>query len=224
MIFWVFYFLVGAVNLGLEFFHHEPMPLLISRILLMPTLMIVWIAQKGLKEDIGKVILAALIFSWLGDIILTFSDKGIVYFASGLVSFLVVHIFYIIAFSKEIQRRRQFSAFGKRPWLVWPFVLVFYLLIQLFWTNLGVMKIPVSIYGGCIITMFAMAVNRIWNVPKPSYILTLVGATCFVLSDSMIGYNRFVESFEQSRLAIMLTYIIGQGCIVGGVLKSEKMP
>lgn len=217
------YFLVGAVNLGLEFFHHETIALLISRILLMPALMIVWIARKGLKKDIGKVILSALIFSWLGDIILTFSDNGILYFASGLASFLVAHIFYIIGFSMEIQRRRQFSAFGKKPWLVWPFVLVFYLLIQLFWTNLGVMKIPVSIYGGCIITMFAMAVNRIWNVPKASYTLTLVGASLFVLSDSMIGYNRFVIPFEGSRLAIMVTYIVGQGCIIAGLLKSDRV-
>ena len=52
-----------------------------------------------------KVLLTALTLSWIGDIILMFADKGELYFIAGLIAFLLSHIFYIILFSKQLDRK-----------------------------------------------------------------------------------------------------------------------
>ena len=48
-----------------------------------------------------KLLLTALTFSWIGDVILLFADQGEIYFILGLVAFLVSHVFYIVLFSKQ---------------------------------------------------------------------------------------------------------------------------
>jgi len=52
-----------------------------------------------------KILLTALTFSWIGDIILLFSDKGELYFIFGLVAFLISHLVYIVLFSKQQNTR-----------------------------------------------------------------------------------------------------------------------
>jgi uncharacterized membrane protein YhhN len=46
-----------------------------------------------------KVLLTALTLSWIGGVILMFSDKGKLYFIAGLIAFLLSHIliFYFSA-------------------------------------------------------------------------------------------------------------------------------
>jgi len=43
----------------------------------------------------------ALFFSWIGDIILMFTNKGEFYFIFGLISFLISHVLYISLFLKQ---------------------------------------------------------------------------------------------------------------------------
>ena len=47
-------------------------------------------------------------------------------------------------------------------------------------------------------------------VPPRSAWLAAGGAALFVLSDSLIGINRFVAPFEGARHAIILSYWLGQ--------------
>ena len=57
-------------------------------------------ATAGIDTGFKKLITGALIFSWLGDILLMFEPVNKNFFLYGLVSFLVAHIFYIIFFKK----------------------------------------------------------------------------------------------------------------------------
>jgi uncharacterized membrane protein YhhN len=70
-----------------------------------------------------------------------------------------------------------------------------------------------------LLTMFTAALNRQNKVNRQSYILVLVGAILFVLSDSMIAIDKFVYTFALSRIAIMTTYITAQYLIALGCLK-----
>lgn len=221
MIYWVLYFLNGLANLFFELFDPFHSFFLISRFLLMPLLFLVWLKNGGLKLNFGKIISFSLLFSWIGDIILTFSENGILYFASGLGAFLLAHIFYIIAFSRVKSGKKKFSLFELRPWLVWPLVFLFVGLISLYWKNLGMLKIPVLIYAICIITMLAYSINRYSFVNNLSWFFVFLGALLFVISDSLIGYHKFVVPVNLSRFWIMLTYILGQGFIVFGLLKGR---
>ncbi len=45
----------------------------------------------------------ALLFSWIGDILLLFVYKSQTFFIFGLVSFLIAHLAYILAFKNEIK-------------------------------------------------------------------------------------------------------------------------
>ena len=51
-------------------------------------------------------VLAALVFSWAGDVFLISSD----WFIAGLVSFLIAHVFYIIAYQKTGAANGQLKA------------------------------------------------------------------------------------------------------------------
>ena len=48
------------------------------------------------------------------------------------------------------------------------------------------------------------------DVPKPSALLAAAGALSFVLSDMLIGINRFVVAFEAAPYLLILTYWLGQ--------------
>lgn len=223
MIAWLFYFLIGISNLLLVGFYNDVYLLLITRLLLMPILFLVWKSNGGWQKDIGRLVAISLFFSWIGDALLTFSSRGILFFGSGLFAFLLAHLFYIIVFLKENKRVDKLSFFGQKPFFVWPFLLIGVALIYIYYPGLGDLKIPVICYATCIVAMFAASFNRINNVPRNAWILTFFGAFLFVFSDSIIGYSKFVQPIKNSSFLIMLTYILGQGLIVCGLLQSKKI-
>lgn len=171
------------------------------------------------------LVLAALIFSWMGDILLMFQQRQTVFFLAGLVSFLLAHICYILAFSKT-SVHHSWSAMKEKPWLILFFIIYgagFYLLIR---EGLGDLKIPVMLYMAVILLMSLMAVNRFRRVELSSFLLVLAGAICFVVSDSLLALNKFVITFAFSSFLIMLTYLAAQYLIVKGLLiqvKSERL-
>jgi uncharacterized membrane protein YhhN len=56
-----------------------------------------------------KFLITALLFSWIGDIILLFGDRAEIYFIGGLISFLISHVIYIVLFSKQMKKSRESS-------------------------------------------------------------------------------------------------------------------
>ena len=46
--------------------------------------------------SLKKWILLALLFSWVGDILLMFESERINFFLFGLLAFLIAHVFYIV--------------------------------------------------------------------------------------------------------------------------------
>jgi uncharacterized membrane protein YhhN len=92
-------------------------------------------------------------------------------------------------------------------------------IILLLYGDLGEMKIPVIIYTAVILTMLTSTLNREKKVNRQSYMLVLVGAILFVLSDSMIAINKFGYAFPLSGIAVMITYITAQYMIALGCLK-----
>ena len=54
-----------------------------------------------------------------------------------------------------------------------------------------------------------------WFTGEP---LVAAGATVFAASDGTLSVNKFVRPVPHARLAIMVTYHVGQGLIVLGVL------
>src|SRR5688500_5839817 len=116
----------------------------ISKPLLMPLLAIYFITSvSGIPSYLKTWVIAALFFSWAGDVLLMFEEKDKLFFMLGLSAFLFAHIFYIMLFHKI----RVKEAVKGDPWLMVVVVVYFGALITLLSPFLGEMKWPVWIYG-----------------------------------------------------------------------------
>lgn len=164
-----------------------------------------------------NILLTALLFSWIGDIILMFADKGELYFIFGLVAFLVSHIIYIVVFNKQLKTEFYKNKFF---FLMGVGVILVYLItmLSLLLPSLGELKIPVVVYALTISTMllFAFKGSLYWRNPANIYIL--MGAIFFVVSDSILAINKFYTTLPLSSFWIMATYLMAQFCITSGIL------
>lgn len=165
-----------------------------------------------------NILLAALTLSWLGDVILLFTDLGEIYFILGLVCFLTAHIIYCILFNKQKRKRKK----QNKPLFIFGSILIaFYLIgmISVLMPHLGNLEIPVSIYASVISIMLLFAFNGFLVWEKPGNKLVFFGAVFFVISDSILAVNKFYAPIPKSSFFIMLTYLLAQYLIVVGVLK-----
>lgn len=92
--------------------------------------------------------------------------------------------------------------------------------------NLGPLLIPVACYALAISAMLWRALARLGQpgLNITSTRLATIGAALFVLSDSLIGINRFVAPFEAAPMAIMLSYWLGQWGIAASAFKQRRNP
>lgn len=208
----ILYFIVLAVELFAKITFNYQIELF-AKPLLMPILIAWYWANIQQKTKTEWFIFAALIFSCLGDIFLL---PQLDVFIAGLGSFLVAHVLYIFAFKQKISFSNPIKLIGALPYLG----LAVGMLVLLN-PYLGELQIPVIIYTSIIALMGLFALNRLGFVNTPSFAYVLIGATSFMLSDSMIAINKFYYPFELSGFLIMLTYAVGQFLIVKGMLLSN---
>jgi uncharacterized membrane protein YhhN len=155
---------------------------------------------KGSRKFYGCFILLGLLFSLLGDVLLMLPAN---LFVQGLVSFLIAHIFYIMAFSQGAGLR-----LNGLSW--WPFLLFGVLIYGFMLPSLKEMTIPVLAYMVVILTMGWRAYER-WSQSKTRKAeLALIGAILFIISDSALGINRFRLPFEWSTWVVLATYFPAQ--------------
>jgi uncharacterized membrane protein YhhN len=150
-----------------------------------------------------KVLLTALTLSWIGDIILMFSDKG------------------ELLFSKQLKIYLKKS---KIIFWIGVTAIAFYLIVimLILLPSLGDLKIPVFVYALTISIMLLFALKGFMNWHKPASIDILIGAIVFVASDSLLAFDKFYAPLQYSSFLIMATYLIAQYLIVIGILKLNK--
>jgi uncharacterized membrane protein YhhN len=148
--------------------------------------------------------LIGLICCMAGDICLVFPQKGM--FLTGLVAFLVGHIWYTVAFFYTASIHQ----------LVWIGFLVVLLTGGwiFFWLkpHLGYMKLPVLLY----ILVISLMVCGAWtvigdaNLPRSGRILVFAGAVLFYFSDLFVARQRFIKKAYRNRLFGLPLYYLGQ--------------
>ena len=87
----------------------------------------------------------------------------------------------------------------------------------LFYPNLNDMLIPVLFYM-LVLTIMA---SLTWMTDKSNGFLVLGGAV-FVVSDSILGLNRFYLEIAHADTAIMCSYYLAQFCLVTGFLQATS--
>jgi len=150
---------------------------------------------------------AALAFSLLGDVLLMLpSDR----FVAGLGAFLVAHLCYIPGLLLD---RPTTAAVGVATvvvvTLVGPVARV--VLRRVRASATPELAVPVGAY---IVVIAVMVVAALASGDARA----AVGAALFAGSDSMIAWNRFVRPFAGARVAIMVTYHLGQAGLVVSLL------
>ncbi|MGB0495351.1 MAG: lysoplasmalogenase [Kangiellaceae bacterium] len=172
---------------------------------IIPILILIYISTQLLERSKYKWFFLGLIFSLIGDFVLDyFAAAGFIF---GLAAFFIAHVFYIIYFGRW-QWNSQNSAIAFTV-VVYGSIVMWFLL-----PNLGALFYPVIAY---MLILTLMAFSAFFS-NKTNYWFVL-GGISFVISDSILGLNKFYVPFEASHSLIMLSYYFAQYALVKGCLK-----
>lgn len=169
-------------------------------------LTITW--QTGLTSFYQQVIFAGLLLSMVGDVFLMLPKDR---FIQGLISFLLAHIAYSVAFWSQL-------AGGMVWWLPAMLfgggVIVFLLLLP----SLGRLMLPVAVYIFMIAQM-TWAAGEFWlTTHSTTGLLAFVGSLIFMTSDTVLAVDRFRGPFKPSSGIIMSSYYLAQSLFVATLL------
>ncbi len=163
----------------------------------------VWRATSALPRY-RAWLLVGLGLSTLGDVFLMLPVESIDAFVPGLASFLLAHLAYLFALR---QRGRWFAA-------AWPFALyalVAGLVLSKLWPGLPEpLRVPVVVYVVVLAMMAAQALAVWWRHRDPASASAAWGGACFVLSDALLAWDRFVAPFAAASLAVLASYWLAQ--------------
>ena len=179
----LYIFLIDTGNVGI---------LLITK--LIPMILIIIYASQQIHST--NSVLIGLAFCALGDALIIFS------FLPGLIAFLIGHLFYIYSFIKKW----HFS--WNRIYVLIPFaifgVYIGSRLISALTNNSEEAFIfPVILY---LIIISLMGITAFQTQNKYLY----VGSILFILSDTLLAWNKFIGELPYSGETIMLTYYSAQ--------------
>ena len=176
--------------------------------------------QANMNAGFNRLVFAGLLFSLFGDSFLMFAGIDVYFFLYGLVSFLLAHIVYSMAFFRDFKNNPQASKYYGHLML---FVMGVFSLSYYSWIRdyLNDFRIPVMAYMFVISIMAILAGYRYKRVNLLSFRLIYFGALFFVISDSALAYNKFVEPFSFSGVLIMATYMIAQYLITIGAIERK---
>jgi len=178
--------------------------------LLMVILLLYFVTSTRARPAWRYLVIAALVFSWAGDIFLISAD----WFVAGLSSFLIAHLFYIAAYQKTGATRGKL-----KPLEVLLFALFGAGLLWYIYPGLNDLKIPVFIYALVLLGMGVWAFKRRSGTNRASFGLVATGAALFVISDSLIAVNRFAHAIPAERILVMSIYLTAQYLIVQGLIQ-----
>lgn len=187
-----------------------------SKCLLMPVL-VAWVIASKIVTGGRTLILAGLIFSWLGDTFLLFEQRNALFFVFGLASFLITHVFYIVYFLSIGEASN--SLLKKNPLYILLVLAYGLLLVWLLMPHLGSLKIPVIIYAAVICTMLLCSIHIYPVVGRPANQYMFSGAALFVLSDSILAVNKFYQPLPLAGILVMVSYGAAQWLIVAGYIR-----
>lgn len=211
LIFWI-YIAISATNVIGKFISSEELDQF-TKPLLMPLLML-YVYKSSIGKVTKRVLLlsVALLFSWLGDVVLMYQADEL-YFMAGIGLFLIAQITYVFVLRKSMYQKPDTNPAKILPFVLYAGLLMFVLLPA------GDFTIPIIVYGSVIITMAIMARLREGNTSQESFQLALLGSVLFVLSDSILAFNAFHTAIPYAGVFIMSTYCAAQLLLVKGLLK-----
>lgn len=186
-------------TLGLQTLHFICKPL---TMLLALGLVLLRTRRSGTVERFDTLLMLALLASLAGDVFLMLPGG---YFLPGLASFLVAHLFYIALFRQNVPwfaSRRALAGTLAAGTAMYAWV----------WGGLAdpVLEVAVAAYVTVIALMVAQAIGRATVQQEAAARAVALGACFFMLSDSLIAINRFVQPLPLVPLWVLSSYYLAQ--------------
>ena len=168
-----------------------------------------------------KVMLGALIASWLGDLFLHSTKMWSI--VIGFLGFLSAHFFFIAAYCTELKALNPEQGFFV-PWQIVA-VIVLVVLFLVFsarsgFSFSGIIKVGIVFYGAVITTMMCKAVQLGYTSVSTGTengviiaVVAIVGALLFCMSDFTISILMFVDGAKKNiplKMFNMLTYFAAE--------------
>ncbi|MFC4525909.1 lysoplasmalogenase [Dyella halodurans] len=179
------------------------------------TVLIAWTAWRmapPLSERYRRWIVIGMLFSLVGDIFLMLPQDA---FVPGLVAFLFAHVCFIRAVLDD-------ARFAARPWALLVCLAYAALNLWLLWPSLPpALYAPVVVYVVVLACMAGQAASRAWWHAGDALAVparwAAAGALLFMLSDTLIAWNRFRLAIPWAALWILATYYAALWCLARSI-------
>ncbi len=178
---------------------------------ILPMLLLIGVAWQALKNGglAGKFFIAGLVFSAFGDFILDYDRDN--WFTFGLGAFFIAHLFYLASLSPYLKSFHQAKNYGG----LIGYVAVGSVMLTLLVPGLGELLVPVIAYMSILLLM---ALATVFSEKSNGWLM--LGGLSFVLSDSLLGFDKFYMTIPEASFAIMITYYFAQFALLTGFIKA----
>lgn len=171
--------------------------------------LIIGILQTDMVRWAKTVLVLALGFSMLGDIVLTLPVA--LTLELGIGCFLLAHCCYITLFLKSFEYRASHLLYSVPVLLFMSYVALMMI------PYLGNFFLPVLIYL-CILMLMVFSAFQV----KKEWVTLVSGALFFLISDLTLALNLFIYPQMDVRIFIMFTYYIAQFLLTWGLVSSYR--
>lgn len=173
-------------------------------------LLLIALAVKHLSlNKYSKFFILGLAFSACGDFVLDYNRLN--WFIFGLGAFFIAHLFYLAALRPYVKNLTSSKAL---------LVIVIYssygaVMLWLLANGLGQLFVPVVAYMSILLLMALATV-----LSEKSNAWLVVGGISFVISDSLLGFDKFYAPIANVHFVIMISYYFAQFCLFNGFVKA----
>lgn len=196
--------LLGYLYIALIPFKPYPLGWLLKPL---PMLLFAWLVWRAYPGAAGRWLGLGFVAAAAGDFFLDYGNRDGL-FVQALLAFLLNQLAFVAGF----------LLLGRgRPWRWWwSLPVIAYAIGMTLWMlpGAGALQVPVALYFACLLAM-ALTAARVEERPGPLWL----GAMLFVIADSLIGVNKFIQPFPHAVLVIVSCYFTGQALIAWGLLQ-----
>lgn len=172
-----------------------------------------WRAGAAADARLRRGVLAGLVFSLAGDVLLMLSPT---LFVGGLVAFLAAHLCYLWAFTAD-------TPLFARQWPLVALGAIGAAILAFLWSGLApALRGPVIAYVVVLVAMAAQSIAR-WQVhPGAATRMAAIGGVLFVASDALLAIDRFRSPIAAAPLWVLGTYWAAQWGIAQSVRGAQR--
>lgn len=207
----------GACAIGATYLHVPALHYVAKPLATFACLMIAFGAVPARSSRYQRGVVVALALGLVGDVLLMLPSEAL--FPIGLGLFLVGHLAYLWAMTDGVR------LFARLQPAIYLALIVALLLATLLRAVEPTLRGPVALYMIVLATMAAQARVRALVQPTDAGArLAATGAMLFMVSDALMGVERFVAPFPLASVAILATYWGAQWSLASSVQARASAP